>query len=245
MKKTVIALDVDGVLRMNLGTISDIYNRNFGQNISEGDWKSYDVGVVLPEIEKQTGIPAAQWLFQDHSEEIFRDAPAYDRASACVAILRKIADVVIITYQRSMKNKIHTMEFLENNMIGYEGLYFTKDKSMLKCDWLVDDNPANFIGCNARCGALISAPYNMDADMVELKRLSGCEQLVRFASLSDFVDSIIGWLMVWGEKPDGSRFFVKRFDAADNMGAAAKCVEMNALHDGNKYYIEDRTFSFS
>lgn len=247
MKKLTIAIDVDGVLRMNLETIVDLYNRNFNKNMTVDELKNYDVSVTFPEIERQTGVSASQWLFQDHSHEIFRDAPAYDRASSGIELLRNISDVVIITYQKSFTNKIDTIEFLEKNSIGYDGLYFTKDKSMLKCDWLVDDNPDNFIGCNAEYGALISAPYNMDVDLVELKKKSGCKDLVRFSNFSDFVDSIIGWICIYGETIDGSKFFASR---CENEEEAAKlCRNLNALRghseNGTKYYVVDRTFCFS
>lgn len=240
-KKLTIAVDVDGVLRYNLQTMLDLYNRTFGNDLIPDDIKSFDVSVSFPDIEKYLGEPASTWFFQKHSTEIFRDAPMMDRADSGMELLREIADVVVITYQKSFQNKIHTLEWLENNLIGYDGLYFTKDKSKLKCDWLVDDFPDNFVGCNAEHGALITAPYNVDIDLNELKKKSGCKDIVRFRDFRSFVDRMRMPFLVYGKKMDDSVIFTGGYDSREE--AVANCVRLNsfASNYSNRtiYFIEE------
>ena len=97
-------------------------------------------------------------------------------------------DVIIVTYQKTYKNKVDTLKWLEEHGIAPDGICFLKDKTLLHTDYLVDDNDWNFIGSNVDTGILITAPYNEDVDITELIKKTNCKELYRFKSLHDFVE---------------------------------------------------------
>jgi len=187
-KRLTVAIDVDGVLRNNLQTMVDIYNKEFNDNKLVDDIKDFRTEVSFPKIESETGKTASYWLFQEHSKEMFLDAKPFECVREDIKRLRGIADVVIITYQKSFINKKHTLEWLEKNGIEYDGLMFIKDKTKLICDYLVDDNDWNFLGSNAVHGILIDAPYNKGKDTEEIRSNSNCSSIVRYKDLHSFVN---------------------------------------------------------
>lgn len=188
MKNLTIGIDVDGVLRDNLQIMCDLYNENFNDNKEVSDIKDYRTEITFPRIESETGMSASHWFFQLHSDEIFLNAKPFDEVKNDINRLSKIANIIIITYQKSVANKKQTLEWLENNGIEYDGIVFIKDKTKLICDYLVDDNDWNFIGSNAKHGILINAPYNEGKSVDDIRKTSNCESLVRYNNLHEFAN---------------------------------------------------------
>lgn len=183
----VFAIDVDSVLRDNLGEMVKLYNEEFNEDMTVEDIKNYKTDISFPRIEEETGQTSSQWFFQDHSEELFVKAKPFENASEDVAELRKLGKAIIVTYQKTTLNKVQTLEWLDKNGIKYDGIVFAKDKSIVECDYFIDDNDWNFNGCRARQGILINAPYNKDVNLVELKKNTCCKDIARFNSLHEFV----------------------------------------------------------
>lgn len=188
MKNFTIGIDVDGVLRDNLQIMVDLYNKEFDGNMTVNDIRDFRTEVTFPTIETTTGKTASEWFFQDHSNEIFLEAKPFDNIAEDINRLREIANVVIITYQKTFTNKWHTLLWLEKNDIKYDGLVFIKDKTKFLCDYLIDDNDWNFLGSNAKHGILIDAPYNEDKSIEEILSSSNCENLVRYKNLHEFTN---------------------------------------------------------
>ena len=191
-KKLIIAIDVDGVLRDNLGIMVDLYNKNFDDNKSVDDITEFKTELSFPKIAEQTGITSSKWFFQDHAKEIFSEAPGFPEIKNDIDELRKLGEVIIVTYQKTTMNKIQTLEWLEKNGIEYDGICFLRDKSKLKAKEnerliFVDDNDWNFCGNQANIGILINAPYNKNTDLKKLKKMSFCDDIQRFNSLHEFV----------------------------------------------------------
>jgi 5'(3')-deoxyribonucleotidase len=114
-------------------------------------------------------------------------AKPFEHASEDIMELRKIGKVIIVTYQKTILNKVQTLEWLDKNGIKYDGIVFAKDKSIVECDYFIDDNDWNFNGCKASHGILINAPYNQNLNLEELMRKTYCKEIIRFNSLHDFV----------------------------------------------------------
>ena len=188
MKDFTIGIDVDGVLRDNLQIMVDLYNENFGQNKEVSDIKDFRTEITFPEIEPITGKTASEWFFQDHSKEIFLNASPFYNVAEDIKRLRELANVVIITYQKSFLNKFQTLSWLEDNGIEYDGLIFMKDKTKFICDYLIDDNDWNFLGSNAKHGILIDAPYNEGKSVDNICSSSNCESIVRYKNLHEFTE---------------------------------------------------------
>lgn len=188
MKDFTIGIDVDGVLRDNLQIMVDLYNENFKKNKEVSDIKDFRTEITFPDIEPTTGKTASEWFFQDHSKEIFLNAKPFYNAAEDIKNLRGLANVVIITYQKSLVNRMHTLCWLEINGIEYDGLIFIKDKTKFICDYLIDDNDWNFLGSNAKHGILIDAPYNEGKSVDDICKSSNCESIVRYKNLHEFTE---------------------------------------------------------
>lgn len=188
MSRFTFAIDVDEVLRSLLKNMVALYNENFDENLDVNDVKDFVVENSFPKIYETTGISPSKWFFQDHGEELFARGEAYPGIKNDLETLRKYGDVIIVTYQKSYQNKIDTLKWLEEHGLAPDGICFLKDKSLLHTDFLVDDNDWNFIGCNARFGVLIDAPYNRSVNADELCDKSNCDKIFRFGSLHEFTE---------------------------------------------------------
>lgn len=183
-------VDVDEVLRCLLCKMVGLYNELLPPNerITSDDVKDFVVEKSFPNVEKITGMNPSEWFFKLHGSELFRLSDAVEGAVDAVNRLRNYGKVIIISYQKSVENKIDTIEWLESHGVKYDGICFVKDKSVVHTDYLIDDNDWNFIGCNADKGILITAPYNVDKNLEDILIKSNCSEISRFHSLADFVD---------------------------------------------------------
>ena len=183
---TTFAIDCDEVLRALLDNMVALYNEEFHDNINRDDIKEFNVDLSFPRIKEETGISASEWFFQKNGYRLFACSPALPKVREAINKLRERGQVIIVTYQKSYKNKMDTLNWLMENKLEVDGICFIKNKTLLHTDWLIDDNPFNFWGCNARNGALITAPYNEDENLMELHNKTNCETLHRFRSLDEF-----------------------------------------------------------
>lgn len=186
---TTFAIDCDEVLRALLDNMVALYNEEFNDNINRDDIKEFNVELSFPRIKEETGISASEWFFQKNGYRLFACSPALPNVKEAIDKLRKHGQVIIVTYQKTFKNKMDTLMWLNEHGIEYDGICFLKNKTLLHTDWLIDDNPFNFWGCNAKHGVLIDAPYNKDVDVEELwfNDTNCIEPLRRFNSLIEFV----------------------------------------------------------
>lgn len=186
----IFGIDVDEVLRALLPEMVAMYNELLSEHnikpIEINDVKDFVVENSFPLVAELTGIPPSEWFFRINGHQLFRHSPAIEGASKAVRILRKYGKVIIISYQKTMWNKIDTLEWLNEHGIEYDGICFMKDKTPVHCTIFIDDNAWNFIGCNASMGVLINAPYNTDADTEEVREKSNCCAITRYNSLIDF-----------------------------------------------------------
>lgn len=186
MKKITFAIDCDEVLRSLLTNMVSLYNKEFNENMTYDDVKDFVVDISFPKIEEVTGITASKWFFQDHSRELFIESDALPKVQEAIEILKNFGEVIVVTYQKTYKNKIECLNWLEEHNIFPDGVCFLKNKTLIHTDFFIDDNDWNFIGCNATWGILIDAPYNKSIDINELTQKSNCMIIHRFSSLYDF-----------------------------------------------------------
>lgn len=186
-KRPVIAVDVDGVLRNNLSIMVDMYNKECGVNLHPEDVKEFLVDVSFPLIKEKLGVDASDYFFKQHAKELFLDAPSYWHAAYDINRLKSAADVIIVTYQKGYLNKKYTLEWLDNYGIEPNGICFLKDKTLVHCDALVDDNDWNFLGTHVSTSVLVTRPYNENLDLGELITKTNSKQIIRVDNFSDFV----------------------------------------------------------
>ena len=185
---TTFAIDCDEVLRALLDNMLSLYNDQFGDNMTKEDIKDFDVEVTFPRISQETGTTAANWFFQKNGYRLFALSPALPKIKEAIDKLREYGQVIIVTYQKSYKNKMDTLNWLMEHGLEVDGICFIKNKTLIHTDWMIDDNPFNFWGCNAKHGVLIDAPYNINEDVDELKETGNAETMMRFSTLLDFAE---------------------------------------------------------
>ena len=190
-RRPVIAVDVDQVLRSNLWIMVDLYNKEFRTDMRTSDVKEFMVDVSFPLIQKELGMKASDWFFNVHAKEIFLDAPAFPFVAENLNRLKEVADVIIVTYQKDYTNKKFTLEWLENNGIEPNGICFLRDKTLLHCDTLIDDNDWNFLGTHCGTAVLVTQPYNENVNLDELLAKTNSKQIVRVYNFNDFVDKYL------------------------------------------------------
>lgn len=158
----IVKIDMDGVIRNIFDNMCDIYNTNFGTNVTVDDIFDYDVEVVFPKIREKFGMSAADYFFKLFGYKVFYESKPYDGVKEALEKLRNNGHkVVIVTWQYTLDNKMNTLRFLDNNHIPYDDICFTRDKWMIQGDWIIDDNP-EFIFDERETAhkMLIRMPYN-------------------------------------------------------------------------------------
>lgn len=162
----IIKIDVDGVIRDIFTVMCKIYNEDFKENITVDNIFDYDVDKVFTKIKENWGISATEYFFEIHSKELFLFSKPYNDVKMAISELKKAGHKIIITtWQFTLMNKVNTLYFLSLNDIPYDDICFTKDKWLIKADWIIDDNP-EFI-YNEKENAkkiLVNMPYNKDID---------------------------------------------------------------------------------
>lgn len=188
MREFTFAVDVDEVLRDNISNMLKVYNEEYGDNKTLSDIHDFQVDKVFTKVSELTGETASKYFFETHAQEVFTDADVIEGAKEAIDILRNYGKVIIVTYQKNTENKIRTLEWLDKHDIKFDSICFTRDKSIVNADYMIDDNDWNFIGCNCCHGILINRPYNQQSNLVEIKNKSNCCDISRFTSLKKFAD---------------------------------------------------------
>lgn len=186
MREFTFAVDVDEVLRDNLSNMLRVYNEEYKDDKKLSDLHDFRVDISFPKIAEATGQTASKYFFEQHAQEVFTDAEAIEGAKEAIDILRNYGKVIIVTYQKNTENRIRTLEWLDKYSIKFDSICFTRDKSIVHADYMIDDNDWNFIGCNCCHGILIDRPYNQETDITELTSKSNCKNIFRYASLVKF-----------------------------------------------------------
>ena len=189
--KYTFAIDCDEVLRALLDNMILLYNKEFGENLTRDDIKDFKVEYSFPKVEEVTRMKTSRWFFQEHSKELFACSPAFPQIKEDIEKLQEYGEVIIVTYQKSYQNKIDTLNWLQDNGLAPDGICFIRNKTLIHTDFLIDDNDWNFVGCNAKYGILIDAPYNKDLDLGELGEKANCKKMCRYSSLHEIVEDFV------------------------------------------------------
>lgn len=184
-------VDVDDVLRSLVPHMIELYNKEFNENMTYDDVIIYYVDKSFPKVkERFDNVP--HWFFQVHGHELFYESEPIKGAVEAVNRLHEYGTVEIVTKQRSTQNKVDTLMWLDRVGVKYDSVSFVTHKSIVCCDYFIDDFHENFIGCGSEgaTGILINAPYNRNIDLNVLKPCTGFSRILRYDSLTDFVKDI-------------------------------------------------------
>lgn len=178
----IFKIDCDGVLRDILSKMCDIYNKEFNVKIEVKDCVKYNVDEIFVLCKIRLGISAKEYFFNIKGHEIFTKSKICKKAKDAIDILHNAGHkIIIVTWQRTLKNKIDTLNWLNHNNIYYDDIVFTKHKDIVKGDYMIDDN-IDFLNeiTNPTIPICINAPYNKNVYFYP-----------RYESLYDFVMDIL------------------------------------------------------
>lgn len=133
----IIKIDIDAVIRDNLGVIKKIYNEKFpNDNIMTMGF--YDLNYVYPKLNGG----AKNFFFVEHAKEVFYDADPYPLIKEDIELLKTNGHTIfIVSHQFNYINRSLTLDWLDKNGIYYDAIAFTNEKFLINGDILVDDNP--------------------------------------------------------------------------------------------------------
>ena len=160
----IIKIDVDGVIRDIMPVVCQIYNDEFGTSYTVEDITDYDISLLFKGIREKYDMTASDFFFRKNASKVFLRSKPFDGVREAITILReKGHKVVICTWQFTLGNIMRTLNFLDVWGIKYDDICFTKDKWMVKCDYIIDDNPG-FLIDERETGKkiIIDAPYNRE-----------------------------------------------------------------------------------
>lgn len=178
----VIKIDVDGVIRDIITAMCELYNTRFDGNLSVEDIDDYDINTNFPSIMKEMGETPVEYFFTHHADKIFEhmSQPFKGVKNAIDRLRSKGHKVVIVTWQFTLDNIMHTLRFLDMHNIKYDDICFTKDKWMIKGDYLIDDNPGFITEKRDKSKKIIiDTPYNRYISK-RYKRVKSLEEAVDF-----------------------------------------------------------------
>lgn len=184
MGKIIVKIDVDGVIRDIFTPMCELYNSKCSDNINVSDIHSYNVEKTFSKLKEMDIQNVSDFFFKDNSKTLFLDSKPYPYVQESLLRLKENGcKIVISTWQLNTDNKILTLKFLQDNNIPYDDICFSKDKWIVKSDFIIDDNPEFITDEREKAKKiLIDMPFN---------RYINRNDVVRVANIADAVDAII------------------------------------------------------
>lgn len=152
-----IVVDTDELLRQFVLQLQIQYAKDFPD-----DWTKEVTGYALDPF-FQIGKGIVPYFNEYRAQEIYENAPPFDGAKLFVEELRKNHEVWVASNQKQ-GNEIYTLKWYEKHAIEYDGLAFTRDKHLIKCDILIDDCTDNLLKAQRAkiVPIAIARPWNTD-----------------------------------------------------------------------------------
>jgi 5'(3')-deoxyribonucleotidase len=175
-----VKIDVDGVIRDIITAMCRIYNNKFGGKLCPDDIDDYDINTNFVEIPKRTGMTPVDYFFRENAGLIFEyfSQPFEGVKESIDELMNNGHKVVIVTWQFNLDNIMHTLRFLDAHSIRYDDICFTKDKWMIKGDYLIDDNPEFIMDKRDKSKKIIvDTPYNRNVSK-KYKRVNSLKDAI-------------------------------------------------------------------
>jgi 5'(3')-deoxyribonucleotidase len=137
-----LAVDQDQVLADLTSAWIERYNRDYNDILTVEDVTEWELeNLVKPECGKKI------YTYLD-DQELFLNLPVIRGSQEVLEKLSFHFDIHIVTAVRNLKNIEPKSEWLKKHFpfIPEERYVFTRDKSIVYADWLIDDKPKNLEG---------------------------------------------------------------------------------------------------
>jgi len=154
-----ICVDMDEVMADTLAEHLRRYNQEFDENVTAGDLVGKGLWEVTPE-DRQHQLRA----FLD-AEDFFEDLPLIPDAQEVLKLLSDRFEVYIASQAMAVPNSLGPKyRWLQRHFpfISPTHYVFCGNKSILRADYLIDDQPRNLQRFEGQ-GLLYTAPHNLNA----------------------------------------------------------------------------------
>lgn len=154
-----ICVDMDEVMADTLAEHLRRYNQAFDEELKPEDLAGRPLWQITP-LDRQQQLRA----FLD-AEDFFEDLPLMPDAQPVLKELSERFEIFIATQAMAVPNSLGSKyRWLQRHFpfIPPTHYVFCGDKSILRADYLVDDQPKNLL-CFAGQGLLYTAPHNLTA----------------------------------------------------------------------------------
>ena len=174
----IFKIDVDGVLRDIITPMCKLYNEKFDENIKQEDILEYDVSTTFKKCDD-----IKNFFFFFFFKEDFLNAHPQDYVRESFDLIHYMGNkIVICTWQFNNTNKKYTLDWLDKHNLIYDDICFTKDKEIVNCDVMIDDNP-DFLSKedNDTIKILINSSYNKNVEIEGIRRYNSLYEYVEDA----------------------------------------------------------------
>jgi 5'(3')-deoxyribonucleotidase len=154
-----IAFDMDGVLADLVTPWLAWINERFGDNLTYQNLNGYRI-----QDQSRGGKAVQEFLYLSHTYEHVQPIPGMLKVMASV---RERGDRVIVATKAS-----HNPNMIQGKMAWFrrhvpwlrdEDIMFIQDKSLVRADMLIDDDPRNLVTWHS-AKVLVTHPYNIGYD---------------------------------------------------------------------------------
>lgn len=161
IKKKIIKIDCDGVLRDLLPQMCKVYNEHFNERIEPENVLEYDLTNTFHKCIEVDGMSPNKWFFDEHIYDIYINSSICYKAKEALDLLHeKGYYIIIVSNQPENFHQSATLLWLQMNDFYYDSICFIKEKHLILGDIIVDDNIDNLEMCHECEKILIDAPYN-------------------------------------------------------------------------------------
>lgn len=156
-----IKIDIDNVIRNMSKEMVDIYNEMFGERMTVEDICCYDVRKAFPKFE-EAGMDARHEFFSSKRYRTFFLAEQMPDAISGIRKLKEMGhEIIIVSYQPDALNRLYTIEWIKKNQVPFDNIVLLdeEDKTHVKADYIIDDNP-KFLDMDSAKKVCIDWAYN-------------------------------------------------------------------------------------
>jgi 5'(3')-deoxyribonucleotidase len=152
-KYLTLVVDIDEVLRRIIPEIIKIYNAEHKTKIIEEDIKEWYLHKTFPMIKND------EEFFRKHAHQIFLKAKPEVHAIDLLNELYSNNNIILASSQFTGLENLTDL-WLEKNKIKFDDLIYTRDKSKIKGDIMIDDGVHNLISSSCTHTICMARPWN-------------------------------------------------------------------------------------
>jgi 5'(3')-deoxyribonucleotidase len=168
MKKTIL-LDLDDTLNNLVHVWLSIYNMEYNVNVKYEEIKSWDLTQWVPHpdiIYKYVKEPG-----------IYKHLCPIKDSQDVVSLICKKYNVHVATYYPTPESCSEKYEFIQTYYpsIDKDNIHFTRKKTMINADIIIDDNPDYVQRFRGELGILVNQPWNQELKEIPSKIIRTCD----------------------------------------------------------------------